>query len=546
MKLAESLLHALKTAGAKAIFGLPGDYALPFFEVMEQSKILPLYTMSHEPGIGFAADGAARHGGGIGVAAVTYGAGAMNMVNTVACAWAEHSPLVVISGAPGAGEMEHGLMLHHQIKTSETQMNVFREFTCDQTRLDDPAEAPAHIERVLKNCLKQSRPVYIEFPRDMVRVECAELKQGFSAWPAIPPSLLEECIADITKRLHASSRPVLLAGAQVRRFGLEESVFNLASDWSVPMLTSFMGKGLFAGKGWPYVGSYLGLAGDDVLRGLVEDSDFAMILGVIPCDTNWGVSGQRLNEKNTLLATANSVIVGGRHYPGLTLKALVAGLQDISFTHHGANPKIKKSDNRIMADGKLVADAIAPILQSALETLDIRPPIVADIGDCLFSAMDLPNLPLLASGYYATMGFAVPAAFGLQAATGERPIVLIGDGGFQMTGWELINCARYSLDPIVIVFNNGSWEMLRQFQPNSHYTQIASASYAGIAKSLGGDGVMVKDGASLKHAIEHALKTKGKFQLIEIMLPAGNCTTTMKRYTSTIKSNMQRAVYGTA
>jgi len=537
-KLGEELLNALKSAGAKAIFGLPGDYALPLFQVIEETKILPLYTLSHEPGIGFAADGASRHGGGIGVAAVTYGAGAMNMVNTVACAWAEHSPLVVISGAPGAGEMEHGLMLHHQIKTLETQMNVFREFTCDQARLDNPVEAPAEIERVLKNCIKQSRPVYIEFPRDMVHAPCAAVRKNFSVWPDVPPSLLKECIADITKRLRNARRPVVLAGSQVRRFGLEKTIFGLAKNWSVPLFTSFMGKGLFAGKGWPYAGSYLGLAGDDEPREMVEESDFAIILGVIPCDTNWGVSGQRLNEKNTLLATSNSVIVGGKRYAGLTLRALVEGLQDINFTHAGAKSKTVKRGNLEIPRGKLVADAIAPILQSVLKNADIRPPIVADMGDCIFSAMGLPNLPLLASGYYATMGFAVPAAFGLQAVTGERPIVLIGDGGFQMTGWELINCPRYGFDPIVIVFNNGSWEMLRQFQPRSQYTQIAAASYAAIAETLGGDGVTVKDGAGLQRAIERALRHKGKFQLIEAMLPAGDCTTTMKRYTSTIKANL--------
>lgn len=541
--LAEELLKALKSAGARAIFGLPGDYALPFFAVMERSKILPLYTMSHEPAIGFAADGAARYGGGIGVAVVTYGAGAMNMVNTVACAWAEHSPLVVISGAPGTSETDRGLMLHHQIKTPDTQMNVFREFTCDQARLDNPVEAPSDIERVLKNCIRQSRPVYIEFPRDMVHAECTPVKKDFASWAAVPATLLAECIADIKERLRNATRPVLLAGSQVRRFGLEEQVFTLAKKWQTPLLSSFMGKGLFAGKGHPYIGSYLGLAGDDRLRMLVEDADFAMILGVIPCDTNWGVSGKRLNEKNTLLATSSSVVIGGKCYPGLTLKALVEGLKNISYKPRNNTP-FKATANKILpaVSGKLSADSIAPTLQETMHAAGKSFPVVADMGDCLFSAMNLNDVPLLASGYYATMGFAVPAALGLQAATGKRPIILVGDGGFQMTGWELINCKRYGLDPIVILFNNSSWEMLRQFQPNSHYTEIAGASYAALADTLGGKGVTVKDIASLKRAIERAFKTTGTFQLIDVMLPPGDCTTTMKRYTTAIKTNMQRPI----
>ena len=114
MNLTESLLHALKAHGARQIFGIPGDFALPYFRIIEESTILPLYTLSHEPGVGFAADASARINCGLGVAAVTYGAGALNMINSVAAAFAEKSPLVVLSGGPGKGESRSGLLLHHQ------------------------------------------------------------------------------------------------------------------------------------------------------------------------------------------------------------------------------------------------------------------------------------------------------------------------------------------------------------------------------------------------------------------------------------------------
>src|SRR3984957_7914058 len=127
--LATSLLQGLKDHGAREIFGIPGDFVLPFFKVIEDSKILPLYTLSHEPGIGFAADAAARYHAGLGVAVVTYGAGAFNIVNAIA-------------GAPGASERASGLMLHHQARTVDTQLAVFREITCDQAVLSEPARAP--------------------------------------------------------------------------------------------------------------------------------------------------------------------------------------------------------------------------------------------------------------------------------------------------------------------------------------------------------------------------------------------------------------------
>ena len=101
MNLTQVLLTALKDNGAREIFGLPGDFALAFFNIAEDSAILPFYMLSHEPSLGFAADAAARMNLGLGVAAVTYGVGGFNLVNSIACAYAEKSPVVVISGAPG-------------------------------------------------------------------------------------------------------------------------------------------------------------------------------------------------------------------------------------------------------------------------------------------------------------------------------------------------------------------------------------------------------------------------------------------------------------
>jgi indolepyruvate decarboxylase len=115
--LATSLLQGLKDHGARELFGIPGDFVLPFFKVIEESGILPHYTLSHEPAVGFAADAAARYHSGLGVAVVTFGASAFNLVNAITGAYAERSPVVVIAGAPGAGERISGFVLHHQARS---------------------------------------------------------------------------------------------------------------------------------------------------------------------------------------------------------------------------------------------------------------------------------------------------------------------------------------------------------------------------------------------------------------------------------------------
>lgn len=534
MNLTESLLHALKDHGARQIFGIPGDFALPYFRIIEESKILPLYTLSHEPGVGFAADASARINSSLGVAAVTYGAGALNMTNAVASAFAEKSPLVVLSGGPGKGESRSGLLLHHQAKTLDSQFRIYQEITCDQARLDDPERAPADIARVLASCRRQSQPVYIEVPRDLAGAPCAPVVPEGPA-PA-DPEALDACVDEILARLERAASPVLMAGVEVRRFGLEGKVAALSRRLGLPVVTSFMGRGLLADADAPLMGTYMGVAGLPEVTRLVEESDGLFLLGVIVCDTNFAVSEKKIDLRKTIQALNGQVTMGFHTYPEIALAALVDRLLE------RVAPVDKHFDVRHQAFPRgLVADD-APVgpndIATAINDLlaEHGPiPIASDVGDCLFTAMDIGPAPLAAPGYYATMGFGVPAGLGLQAATGQRPLILVGDGAFQMTGWELGNCRRYGWDPVVVLFNNACWEMLRVFQPESAFNDLGRWGFAEMAAGMGGDGVRVSTRAGLQTALAKAWATRGRFQLIEVAIPPGVLSDTLARFVAGIK-----------
>jgi indolepyruvate decarboxylase len=534
MNLTESLLQALKAHGARQIFGIPGDFALPYFRIIEESKILPLYTLSHEPGVGFAADASARINGGLGVAAVTYGAGALNMINSVAAAFAEKSPLVVLSGGPGKGESRSGLLLHHQAKTLDSQFQIFKEITCDQVRLDDAVRAPADIARVLASCLRKSEPVYIEIPRDMVALPCGPVVPEV----ALPPDqdALNACVDEILDRLSHARSPVLMAGVEVRRYGLEAKVAALSRRLGVPVVTSFMGRGLLADQDAPLVGTYMGVAGFPEVTHLVESSDGLFLLGEIICDTNFAVSETKIDMRKTIQALDGRVTIGYHTYPQLPLAALV----DRMLACVVADDKVFSVPRQAFAHG-LVADSttITPTdIATAVNDLMAehgKMPIASDMGDCLFTAMEIEHTALVAPGYYATMGFGVPAGLGLQAATGQRPLILVGDGAFQMTGWELGNCKRYGWDPIVLLFNNASWEMLRTFQPESSFNDLGHWGFAEMAAGMGGDGVRVNTRNELKAALDKAIATRGRFQLIDVTIPRGVLSTTLARFVAGVK-----------
>jgi indolepyruvate decarboxylase len=533
--LAARLLHALKASGAKAVFGIPGDYALPLFEVIEQSGTLPLYTLSHEPAVAFAADAAARVSGGVGVAATTYGAGALNLVNGVAAAYAERSPLVVISAAPPKATSWPALSLHHQVRGADTQLRIFREITCAQAVLNDAETAPARIAQTLAECKRLSLPVYFELPRDMAQVPCAPVA------PALPRASDEdavaECAAEIATLVRSAKRPVVMIGVEVRRFGLEAEVADLARRAKIPVVTSFMGRGVAATHGINSLGSYLGLAGDPEIAELVEQSDALILLGVILCDTNLGLPAHRLDLRHVVHAFGGAVRIGHHVYSDIALKDLVHALfRHAPETRAPLAAPYRETDFPVDASG---SDARPSPSDVAVAVNDLFArhgpmPVACDVGDSLFVSLELDSTDLVAQAYYASMGFAVPAALGIQAATGKRPLVLVGDGAFQMTGWELGNCRRYGFDPIVVVLNNQSWEMLRLFSPDSHFNTLGDWHFADIAKSLGGDGVRVRSRRELSEALDQAWRRQGTFQLIEVMLEPGAASGTLQKFVSAL------------
>src|SRR5512132_3134882 len=154
--------------GERNVVGIPGDYVLGFYDELSKSK-LRLINTCYERGAGFAADAYARVRG-LGAVCVTYCVGGLKVANTTAEAFAEKSPVVVISGAPGMREREKNPLLHHKVREFDTQKKVFEQLTIASTVLSDPQTAFQEIDRVLHAALRYKRPVYIELPRDIVSV----------------------------------------------------------------------------------------------------------------------------------------------------------------------------------------------------------------------------------------------------------------------------------------------------------------------------------------------------------------------------------------
>jgi len=323
VKLHQLLFDELYAQGVRHIFGIPGDFVLNLYEALEQDGRFKLITLSHEPAVGFAADGAARITNGLGVCVVTYGAGGLNLLNSVACAYAEESPLIVITGGPGKSEKRLGVQVHHEVKSYDSQFKIYQEVTEYGAVLDDPKTAASQIRKAIEVALKFKRPVYLEVPRDMVFAEISPLSSVEQVELRVDEGALDEAALEIVSRIAAARNPVLIVGVEVHRFHLREKVLHLAERLQIPVTSSFLGRGVFPTRHPQFVGTYLGVVSPQPLREIVESSDCLLLLGELVSDTSLGVSADRVNEDNLIVCVARDVFIRHHRFQHTPLDLLV-------------------------------------------------------------------------------------------------------------------------------------------------------------------------------------------------------------------------------
>lgn len=520
LTIGEFLLQAVKDAGVKSVFGIPGDMVIRFFKIIEDDPNLKLYTFSHEPGVGFAAVAAARATGNPSVACITYGAGGLNMLNSVACAYAEKTPVIIISGGPGNSERIKDSFLHHMVKDFDSQLKVFSEVTKEAILLDSPVTAREKILHAVKTCQEFMLPIYIEIPRDTVDKEITVSEQEI---PNIIPdqSAIREAADEILLRFSAAKSPLIVIGVEIDRFKLNKPALDLAKRLGVPIVSDFLGRNAMPRDDPHYFGTYLGAAGNPVARELVENSDCLLMLGTILADTNLGLRLKKLKKENLILSFSRKVLMGYHEYDEVPLGLLVEELLSRNLQRKGLNFPAKpelvlnkacKYEKERVVTVKEIVDAINWFFGKYGEM-----PVVSDTGDCLFVTTKIETPSVIADPYYASMGFGVPAAIGYAVSTGKRPLVLLGDGGFQMTGQEICHCPRYGINPIFIVFNNTRWGMQQLFYPTAKFNELVNWPYAKIAELWGGKGYFCDSCDSLYRSLEEAHGNK-EFSLIEAVI----------------------------
>jgi len=534
VSIGQYLIQRMQAYGIDDVFGIPGDYILTFYGMLEKSPI-NVVGCTREDCAGFAADAYARvHG--MGAVCVTYCVGGLSVCNSIAGAYAEKSPVLVISGSPGLEERVNNPLLHHKVRDFRTQIEVFEKLCVACAELNDPVVAFREIDRVLDAMARFKRPGYIEIPRDMVDV-VPHISHAYHHGSADPDtSATDEAADEAATLLTKSQRPVVIAGVEIHRFGLQDKVVALAEQMKTPMAATLLGKSVIPEKHPLYIGLYEGAMGRAEVTRLVEESDCVLLLGAFMTDLNLGIFTANLDPVKCIYATSEQLRIRHHHYHGVSLQDFIERL-----AKRKPSPPVRAIPADIRAERKpFVLDAQAPLTTRRLiarldDQLDDETIVIADIGNSLFAATELTihaKTEFISPAYYTSMGFSVPAALGaLTARPDARVIVIVGDGAFQMTGNELSTIVRRKLNPLVIVLDNEGYGTERFLHAGEwEYNNVHPWKYSKLPELYnGGTGYEVRTEGEFEAALTRAWADRSGMSLIHAHIPRNEASDALTR-----------------
>ena len=531
--IAAHLVQRLRELGTDEGFGIVGDFALRLFGRFDDLGF-PIRITADEQGAAFAADAYARIRR-IGLVAVTYGVGGLKVANATAGAWAEQVPLLVVSGAPGMSERQNDPMLHHKVKTFETQIDVFRDLTVAQAVLSEPLTASREIDRVIGAMMREQRPGYIEVPRDMVDVTIIASDGPLELpSPFVNEEALAEAVRLVMARLDGSSNSVLLAGVMAWRRGLRLDLLELAEILELPVATTSLAKGLFPERHPLSLGVYMGAVSPHSAVKAVEGADPLLAFGALYTDLTMGGFTAHFDLARVINCTDTRVHVGLTVFEDVPLSAFLPALLSA-----GRSRQTSASRDYSFRGCDFLPQAIPLTVESVFSCLeaklDERHGVIVEPGDSLFASVDFAGPGwCLTSGYYATMGYSVPAAIGMgKADPTRRPVIVTGDGAFLMMGFELAAAHFHGVNPVVVILDNDGYGTQRLLL-DGPFNDIPTLNTERLPDVIGaGKGYLCTSQTEFWQALQAAVADED-FAIIRAKVPKNQSSAALRRLTEAL------------
>ena len=467
------VLETLRDLGIDTIFGYPGGAVLPFYDAIYNFKGIRHILGRHEQGCLHEAEGYAKSTGKLGVAVVTSGPGATNAITGIADAMSDSVPLLVFTG---------------QVARAGIGKDAFQEadivgITMPITKYNYQVRETADIPRIITEAVHiattgRPGPVVIDLPKDVSALETDFIYSPEVNLPSYQPTLEpnDMQIKKILKQLSKAKKPVLLAGGGISYAEAAAELNEFAERYQIPVVTSLLGQGtistshpLFLGMG--------GMHGSFAANIAMTEADFMISIG---CRFDDRLTGNpKTFAKNAKVAHIDidpaeigKIISADIPVVGDAKKALQMLLAEPTVHNNTEKwiEKVTKDKNRVRSyDKKERVVQPQAVIERIGELTNGDAIVVTDVGQHqMWTAQYYPyqnERQLVTSGGLGTMGFGIPAAIGAKIANPYKEVVLfVGDGGFQMTNQELAILNIYKVPIKVVMLNNHSLGMVRQWQ----------------------------------------------------------------------------------
>ncbi|CTP45600.1 acetolactate synthase large subunit [Streptococcus pneumoniae] len=467
------VLETLRDLGVDIIFGYPGGAVLPFYDAIYNFKGIRHILGRHEQGCLHEAEGYAKSTGKLGVAVVTSGPGATNAITGIADAMSDSVPLLVFTG---------------QVARAGIGKDAFQEadivgITMPITKYNYQVRETADIPRIITEAVHiattgRPGPVVIDLPKDISALETDFIYSPEVNLPSYQPTLEpnDMQIKKILKQLSKAKKPVLLAGGGISYAEAATELNEFAERYQIPVVTSLLGQGTIATSHPLFLGMG-GMHGSFAANIAMTEADFMISIGSRFDDRLTG--NPKTFAKNAKVAHIDidpaeigKIISADIPVVGDAKKALQMLLAEPTVHNNTEKwiEKVTKDKNRVRSyDKKERVVQPQAVIERIGELTNGDAIVVTDVGQHqMWTAQYYPyqnERQLVTSGGLGTMGFGIPAAIGAKIANPDKEVVLfVGDGGFQMTNQELAILNIYKVPIKVVMLNNHSLGMVRQWQ----------------------------------------------------------------------------------
>ncbi|KAF7537178.1 hypothetical protein G7Z17_g12900 [Cylindrodendrum hubeiense] len=498
--LADYLFQRLAQLGVGSVHGVPGDYTLTLLDSVEPAG-LNWVGNANELNSGYAADAYARIKG-ISALVTSFGVGELSAINAVGGAYAEKAPVVHIVGTTPVAAQNAGACLHHSLGDGNFRVfaNMYKSVTVAQANLIDAKEAPRLIDMVLRECILQSRPVYIEVPTDMVGALVAAPTGLIDlSTPGYSKLLEDEMVDKLLEKIQQAKRPMIFVDGFAARFDIRGDLNELIRRTAFPTLTTPFGKSLVNEKLPNFHGVYIGLVGSPEHSAWVKSRDLVLHFGPLPSDVNTFGFTASPNAEATVTLEADTITIGStsasptKHH-GIRIKSLleklVAKLDGVKLAVAEPFPENPEDPRQLLKSLPTPAsDSIVDQYSFWLRISEFFRPgdiILTETGTASYGGQSfvLPeDTMLINSSIWLSIGYMLAASQGVSLAQREmvkegtrrpgRTILFEGEGSLQMSAQSISDIIRNRLDVTIIVVNNNGYTIERMIHGfNASYNNV--------------------------------------------------------------------------